>query len=150
MKVTLRTRKPCDKLKVSDFRAFPIWEFALGEEGKPGRDETWVRPLDCAVVPKDEYSLLVAAIFTTSAGKKLNGYMIVTTANKKIEINHAIALGRLGYQSIPMKSTDDWSIRTRKELVKAIGQPESRVFPIKYTLKALIHGEKAARQGMIK
>jgi hypothetical protein len=31
---TLKTRKPVVNLTVSDLRAFPIWEFAIDEEGE--------------------------------------------------------------------------------------------------------------------
>jgi hypothetical protein len=146
MKVTIRTRKPCNKLKVGDFRAFPVWEFALDEEDKPGRDETWGRPVPTAFVPKGAWSQLVAATFTTAAGKKLNGFMIVTTADKKVDIDQPTVLGRLGFRSIPVKSKDARGIQERREFLKAIGQPESKVFPITYTLKVLIEGEKTARQ----
>ena len=44
MKPTLNTRKPILKLSNLDLRTFPIWEFASGEEGVDGRDETWVKP----------------------------------------------------------------------------------------------------------
>jgi hypothetical protein len=149
MKATIRTRKPCDKLKVGDFRAFPIWEFAIDEEDKPGRDETWVRPVKGVFVPKGAYSQLVASAFTIASGKKLNGFMIVTTADKQVDIGQPVILGRLGYRCIPMKSREKWVIRMRKEIVQAMGQPESEVFPINYTLLVTIQGEKTVRQGTI-
>lgn len=34
MAVTLKTRKPIDKLRPADLRAYPIWEFADDEEGE--------------------------------------------------------------------------------------------------------------------
>jgi hypothetical protein len=92
---------------------------------------------------------LVAATFTTAAGKKLNGFMIVTTADKKVDIDQPTVLGRLGFRSIPVKSKDARGIQERREFLKAIGQPESKVFPITYTFKVLIEGEKTARQGTI-
>jgi hypothetical protein len=37
--------KPADKLTQSDWKKYPIWTFDLGNEGKPGRDETWMVPV---------------------------------------------------------------------------------------------------------
>lgn len=150
MRVSIRTRKPCDKLKVADFTAFPIWEFALDEEDKPGRDESWVRPVESSFVPKGAYSLLVATTFVTASGKKLNGFMTVSTDTNQVEIYHAQALGRLKFTSIPEKSRDKWDIEERKKFLKLLGQPESKVYPIQYTLRVMIQGEKTARQGKIK
>lgn len=30
--------------QLDDFLIFPVWEYALDEEGEDSRDETWVRP----------------------------------------------------------------------------------------------------------
>ena len=34
-----RIRKQCCDLTAQDFERFPIWEFALDEEGRPGQDK---------------------------------------------------------------------------------------------------------------
>jgi hypothetical protein len=149
MKATITTRKPCDKLKVGDFLAFPIWEFALDEEDIPGRDETWVRPVEGGVVPKGAFSQFVAATFTTATGKKLNGFMMVTTADQQVDIDQPMVLARLGYRTIPIKSPDKWAVEERKKFLYAMGQPESNVFPIKFALLVMIQGEKIARHGTL-
>lgn len=40
-----QNNKPVDKLTISDLNRFPVWEFDLANEGLPGRDETWVKPV---------------------------------------------------------------------------------------------------------
>jgi hypothetical protein len=37
--------KPADKLTPEDWQKYPVWTFDLGNEAKPGRDETWMTPL---------------------------------------------------------------------------------------------------------
>lgn len=66
MQVTLKTRKPVNKLTPEDLVTFPIWEFASDEEGVEGQDETWVRPVRRSQVPLEAYSQLVAADLTTA------------------------------------------------------------------------------------
>jgi hypothetical protein len=39
-----RIRKQCSDLTAQDFERFPIWEYAIDEEGRPGQDEATVRP----------------------------------------------------------------------------------------------------------
>src|ERR1700733_3698394 len=37
--------KPTNKLTPDDWEKHPIWTFDLGNEAKPGRDETWMIPI---------------------------------------------------------------------------------------------------------
>lgn len=148
-KVSLQTRKPCNELKVSDFAVFPIWEFALDEEDVPGRDETWVRPINSKIVPKGAYDLFVAATFTTASGRKLDGCLIVNTAGESVEIGEGIVLGRLGYRAVPRKSENKEAIEERKRFVALLGQSASKVFPIHYKLQVVIEGEESPREGII-
>jgi len=40
-----RIRKDDSELVLEDFQEFPVWEYALDEEGKPGQSETTMRPV---------------------------------------------------------------------------------------------------------
>jgi hypothetical protein len=157
MNSTLSPRKPVHKLKIADFRQFPVWEYAIDEESMPDRDETWVRPVDCQFVRRGVYSQIVAAEFTTFSGNTLKGFMNVNTADRNIEVLPGVILGRVRYIVIPALSRKlaarrycDRSIRERDDLVRALGQPESMVFPMKYALLALVGGEKILREGILK
>lgn len=61
MPATIATRKPVTDLTADDLETFPVWEFAMDEENIPGRDETWVRPIDTATIPEGLSSISVAA-----------------------------------------------------------------------------------------
>ena len=81
MLTSLDTRKPVDQMTLEDLKMFPVWEFCLGEDGGPGRDETWVRPVATKVVPAGSWSQLVAAEFSSRAWvESLFGFIIFTTA----------------------------------------------------------------------
>lgn len=77
-RITLRTRKPVNQLALDDFEAFPVWEYAIDEEGVSGRDETWVRPVDASAVPKRSY-VIAAADFTAPCGRQFCGSVTVST-----------------------------------------------------------------------
>ena len=154
---TLNTRKPVVKLKVSDFRTLPIWEFATDEEGENGQDERWVRPVQRSVIPHGACSQLAAADFTTACCTKLHGFMIVTTAEGEIEISPGAVLGRVGYKSFSsvsrafaVKKKYDWAISEGDPLIRSLGCREHEIFPLRYALRVVVRGEKAVRAVVIR
>lgn len=148
---TPETRKPVDQLTPEDFAAFPIWEFALDEEAsetEPEQDETWVRPVDAPAVPVDAYSLLVAADFTTASGQPLQGFVGVTTAGG-LQIAQPIVLANGRY--LPYLPAAAASLQSKPHagewLAAQVGLPVAELFPLRYTLRAVIDGEAAPRSG---
>lgn len=145
------------KLTAGDFHAFPIWEYAIDEEGTGMQDETWVRPVDCAAIPKDAYSQIVASDFATPAGKRLQGFMIVTTANGPVEIDAGAVVGRIGYRVLPrisrklaVKRKASWIVEARDRLLASLRQREGDVFPLRYSLRVPVRGERAVREGVLR
>jgi hypothetical protein len=155
MAATLKTRKPVNKLTVTDLLTFPVWEFATDEEGVEGQDETWVRPVRSNRVPPDAYSQLVASDFTTAGGRKLQGFMTVSTA-EGVEVTPGAVVSEGVYRVLPdmpetraRKEGFSWVIQARNDLLKALGSSAARVFPIAYTLRVCIRGEKTPRSGVV-
>lgn len=142
---TLASRKPIDEITTRDLEAFPIWEFAMDEESIEGRDETWIRPVPASAVPHDSYSLSVAADFLTSSGKAFPGIIGVTTA-EGLEFGHGALLVEGDYLFVP---TAHFFLaqKARGELVNALGEAESDIFPLRFTLRVCIEGEDAPRTG---
>ncbi|HEY4682321.1 MAG TPA: hypothetical protein VIH17_03620 [Candidatus Acidoferrales bacterium] len=148
MQVTLKTRKPADHLAASDLSTFPVWEFALDEEGIEGRDETWVRPLNTQLVRRGEYSLQVAADFKAACGRAYSGFVTVTTAEEPVEISGGVVL--LGSDHLPIPSPGMFGFQeVREGLLSRLGLSESELFPITYTLRVLIEGEQVLRTGVL-
>jgi hypothetical protein len=156
MPATLKTRKPVVKLTTADLNMFPVWEYAIDEEGDAEQDETWVRPVDCEVIRQGEYSQIVASDFTTARGKGLQGFMDITTARGQVDIHAGAIVGEVGYFVLPTLSLDKatalkygWSLRARDELCQALGLQETGVFPLQYSLRVKVSGENSARGGVI-
>lgn len=66
-------RKLVYELTPSDLQQFPVWEFALDEEGEEGQDEATVRPL-----PDQEVAYngdVARATFVASDGTQFTGYL---------------------------------------------------------------------------
>ena len=152
MPATLKTRKPVVKITASDLRTFPVWEYAIDEEGEGEQDETWVRPVDCTAIRKGEYSQIVGSDFTTLTGRRLQGFMDITTARGQVKISPGAVVGSIGYLVLPSVSRKlavarkyDWSVRERDRLCLALGVPEAEVFPLRYLLRIPVRGEVSSR-----
>ena len=141
---TLKTRKPIDQLVSSDLIAFPIWEFALDEEGVEDQDETWVRPIDAKVVRKGQWSLPVAAEFRARTGTTFPGFVMVTTA-EGIKIDGAVLLPEAKYVVV-----DAGSPAERRATAKALGMSTRDLFPLTYTLRVRVGREKELRTGLVR
>jgi hypothetical protein len=67
-------RKQAPELTLADLRRFPVWEFCLDEEGKPGQDESTVRPVRVREpIDGRVMDCLVATSFRTPEGKAFHG-----------------------------------------------------------------------------
>ena len=151
-----RIRKPITKLTLDELRQYPLWEYALDEEGIAGQDETWVRPVLRNTVPKNAYSQQVHSQFTTPSGVVFEGLMNVNTDEGTVEIIPGAIVGPQGYLVIPSASREDalandydWCVSERDALLTALDRNEVEIFPIRYRLNILIAGEKDVREGEI-
>jgi hypothetical protein len=140
---TLKTRKPIDQLTAKDLDAYPIWEFATDEENIPGRDETWVRPVDARSVRKGMWSLSVAADFKTASGREVPGFVTVTTAHG-VEITPGVLLPAGGYLPVHLTKKS-----LRAPLARSLGLTVQQAFPLAYRLRVTIGREKEHRFGTI-
>jgi hypothetical protein len=61
-------RKDAGELTPADYARFPVWEFALDEEGIKGQNECTVRPVHPVAWP-DVYDYIVGATATFASGR---------------------------------------------------------------------------------
>jgi len=73
---TSSIRRQVYELTPADLERFPVWEFALDEEGEEGQDEATVRPYEVSgpLDPADGM-FIVRASLTLSDGTRLTGYV---------------------------------------------------------------------------
>jgi hypothetical protein len=119
-------------------------------------DETWVRAVRRRAIPLRAYSVLTRAYFITRMNRLLDGFMIVSTAKRPVDISTGAVVGRAGYLVLPTVSRRvaerkgyDWSLRRRDTLCTALRARESAIFPIQYMLRVPIVGESFLRGGRI-
>jgi hypothetical protein len=73
----MKIRRQVYELTLDDLSKFPVWEFALDEEGEEGQDEATVRPYEVtgALDPSDGM-FVVRASFTLADDSKMQGYSL--------------------------------------------------------------------------
>jgi hypothetical protein len=143
METTLQTRKLIDALTPEDLEAFAIWEFAM--EASDKQDETWIRPLDRSTIPLDTSSLSVAADFVTADGTHFAGIVGLST-DKGLEIASGSLLADGAY--VYAGHGEKTSIRYKTSAASQLGKPPVGIYPLRFTLRAMLDGEAAPRSGI--
>ena len=150
-----KIRKQVYDLTLSDFEEFPIWEFALDEEGEEGQDEATVRPRpdiqftggpdEGMLIIKDEGMLVVKTEFISKDGTIFHGYC---------SVDIILSLGRTQPTIITSenKQVSFWyGIKPNKSQIKKayhdLKKKKKELFPITY--RSLIKIEGIVLQGII-
>ncbi len=146
-KISLKTRRPVNRLTLADFRAYPVWEYANDEETLSGRDETWVRPLNVSVVPRRSYTH-VAAEFTTPCGKKYLGSVTVSTLDGTPEVCQGAI--RHGRSWLFVSNPENFCFEeSRRELIQSLGLSEKEMFPLEFRLQIPVAGHPEYHGGVL-
>jgi hypothetical protein len=136
--VSLATRKPVNQLTLDDFSAFPVWEYANDEEGVKGRNETWVRPVDTAVVPNQSYTH-VAADFTAAGGKQFAGFVTVSTLDGPPEVCQRVIVHEREYLFVSNPEAFGFE-KSRECLLGKVCLTEPEMFPLSFRLRVPVAG----------
>lgn len=83
MSLDLESRRPVRQMTGADFAAYPVWEWAINEEGTLGQDESFLRPTSLDSVPAAPGHYVVAARVTLSEGSVLPACVQVQIRGKK-------------------------------------------------------------------
>jgi hypothetical protein len=127
----MKIRKQVYELNPDDLSKFPVWEFALDEEGEEGQDEATVRPYEVsgALDPSDGM-FVVRASFTLADGSKLEGYLTPPVQGDDtigtLQPIIVTARGQVGFWcGIRSPSPDELA-----QSYRSLGRDASRVFPV--------------------
>jgi hypothetical protein len=139
-----KIRKQCNDLTADDLAAFPVWEFALDEEGVEGQDETTVRPfVFTGVLDTSRGSFLVKADYTLADGSRSLGFLTPPPPSAARDLGHVqpcivTPSGHVNfwYGAFPVTPEDVAAGYSR------LGKTDSaQVFPIKFESAVPLKGE---------
>lgn len=152
-----RIRRQCYELTAEDLSQYPIWEFALDEEGEDDQDEATVRPIPFNYIPANEWRMMVVAAEARFAGGKVFPATLYLNASPNGVENDTSKDALASYQPCVLvdgKLLSFWygmlpSRHLEEGMAKFyahVGLPAEQVFPIEVTAAILVEGENAPRQ----
>jgi hypothetical protein len=131
-KANMKTRKQVYDLTLEDFAEFPVWEFALDEEGEERQDEATVRPyvFTLALDPHNG-SFVVQTEFLLSDGTRMKGYLSPAVESKEIGYVQPVIIvekSQIGFWSgLKKPSAEEIS-----SYYQTLGKTSEEVFPVRY------------------
>lgn len=147
-----RTRKPVDAITPADAADFPVWEYANDEEGLPGRDETWMRPL--LGLPVSSMDNRVAWVTVRLAnGETRLGALSNVDLNDPSEHEHFLCISVFrddGDQFFLARYHDPFrDTHGPRNLAEFLGLRVEDIFPIAFDLSSVATGNPACLHGTI-
>jgi len=130
----MKIRKQVYELTQQDFDEYPVWEFALDEEGEEGQDEATVRPYphDPPLDP-NEGMFVVNASFTLCDGAQMKGYLTPgVQGDRSIGTVQPIVFAE-SVQVAFWCGIFPPSTEFLAESYRALGKTAEQVFPAKFT-----------------
>lgn len=127
------TRKQVSDLTPADLREFPVWEFALDEEGVEGQNEETVRPMPAAyALDPGAGMVVVRASFRLADGTKMEGYLTPPPDAEpglgSIQPVIVTGLGQVGFwMGVIRPQPSDLA-----KLYLRLGKSASQVFPLQF------------------
>jgi hypothetical protein len=130
----VKIRKQVYELTLDDLSKFPVWEFALDEEGEKGQDEATVRPYDISgAVDPTEGMFVVRAAFVLADGTQMHGYLTPPVqANSGLGTLHPVIITNRGQVMFWHGVVTPDAQRLAQNYEK-LGRDAVRVFPVQVT-----------------
>jgi hypothetical protein len=138
----LASRKPVHKVTREDFATFPIWEWAIDEEGLVDRDESYVRPTSHSSIPTDSFAqFIVVADAKLRDGTTLPAAIEVTVNGKakSFEPMSVLLLDR-HLEFVGMETT-----RLLSRYTKVVDN-----YPVRWQLRVPVKGEAKLRNAKVR
>lgn len=144
--------KPVDELTVGDLERFSVWEYDLANEGKPGRDETWVKPVKSIPV-RDLSNRVVGTRVRLANGKDVWAILSNVCLDDPNEAQEflGVSIERDGEWFYVARYFDsDYEDRGPEQLAAFLGLPVNDVFPITYDISDLAVGDPQVVRGVVR
>jgi hypothetical protein len=140
-----------DRLKPSDLTEHPVWEFDLAGETLPGRDETWVLPVDRLPV-KDLANRVIGATVRLNNGRSYLAILGNVDPDDEQATREFLSLSiwyRRKWRRLARPFDVDYERNGPDTLAKTLGLTVADVFPMTYDVSEHVRGKKGALRGTI-
>ena len=136
----MKIRKQVYELSLSDITEFPVWEFAVDEEGEEGQDEATVKPLEfTAPLDPSDGMFVLQAEFLLEDGTKMQGYLSPALQNELGYIQPTVITenGQIGFWSGIMQPSQEVITSNYNSL----GKSPEQIFPLAFKSKEGVLGD---------
>lgn len=138
-----RIRRQVYDLTVEDLERYPLWEFALDEEGEEGQDEATVKPSEETEVPGYSPGVYILAADATFAdGTTAIGYLYSGGPEDGMgctQPNIVTTSGQVNFWLGWLRFVKDPQARTA-EACQILGKDRSSIFPICFRTRPQLNG----------
>jgi hypothetical protein len=128
----MKIRKQVYDLTLDDLNEYPVWEFALDEEGEEGQDEATVRPYGALdkLNPSDGM-FIVRAKFTLADGSQMHGCLTPPSSKDDgLGVLQPVIITKDG-QILFWCGVIEPNANDLAQSYKKLGRHPSEIFPIK-------------------
>ena len=127
-------RKQVYDLTAEDLTKFPVWEFALDEEGDEEQNEATVRPMTGSIMPDDLPAAVVRAKFVLADGSVLIGHMTVPGIGPYSLDDLHPSIVTKSDQVTFLYGFNAPSAAEKERFYALIGKSPEQVFPIQFSI----------------
>jgi hypothetical protein len=134
--------KPVAALTAKDLARYPVWEYDIGHETLPGRDETWVVPVKSLPVT-DLSNRVVSSSLRFRNGQILPGLLGCVSLQDALSTQQFLVLSiwhDSGWFHLARYFDYDFVERSPAALAGLLALPLEKVFPIAYNISGWARG----------
>jgi hypothetical protein len=144
----VKVRKQVYNLTLADFDRFPVWEFALDEEGEEGQDEATVRPFQFIPPLKPSDGLFVIlSDFILADGTRMQGYLTPPAQETNdVRMSQPIIMTEHGQVALWYGILKP-SAETISENYRLLNKTSAQVFPVRF--KSTVEMQGGSIEGML-
>jgi len=142
MPTDLSTRKPINKVTREDFAIFPVWEWAIDEEGEEGQDESFVRPTTHTSIPNGSFIQFVVAAEAKLRNRETMPACVEVTIKGKTKSFEPLSVLLLD------RHLDFAGMETTRLLSRYTKEIDN--YPAAWKLKVPFEGEKKLRSASVR
>jgi hypothetical protein len=142
----MNVRKQVYELTLRDLEQFPVWEFALDEEGQPGQDEATVKPRPdlASGADLDDGLLVVRAEFTAADGSTFAGF-VTPDPDDDLSARQPSVVTKNGHVQFWFGIVEPEPPELEKRYA-ALGEAGDDLFPLSYRTSVPVAGKPLAGQ----
>jgi hypothetical protein len=124
-------RKQITELAIADLQRYPIWEFAIDEEGEPGQDEETVKPRpDLRRADPDGGIFVVRSRFVARDGTRFDGF-VTASGDADLGSVQPTVITPAGHVYFWFGIREP-SARTIEDSYRKLQTPRDHLFPLAY------------------